>query len=297
MRKAVISLMIVLALAILVTLPVPAIAGSSAANSNITSAEFVIGLNQYFVNNQTPGIGMDAAPYIDPDSSRTLIPVRYLGNALGAQTNWDGNTQTVAVTEGSTTISLVIGSASMSVNGQAQTLDQAPVIKDGRTYLPARWVANALGYQVDWNGQYKIVIIWKNGQEPDVSNLAGQKPTTVNGFTIPAGTKLSVDNGDISGGDAMSFDIDTKNGDVQGQLADAQNILSQAKFLDPATIAKVMTVINNDLAGKTIEDGGINSPNGGCIALSAAGPTIQGYWWFNIQAGTTHLPAKYYMLK
>ena len=38
--------------------------GSTGA-ATIDSAEFVIGMNQYFVNNQTPGISMDAAPYID----------------------------------------------------------------------------------------------------------------------------------------------------------------------------------------------------------------------------------------
>ena len=56
---------------------------------NTTSAEFVIGLNQYFVNNQTPGTPMDAAPYIDASSDAPWFRSRYLGDALGAQTNWD----------------------------------------------------------------------------------------------------------------------------------------------------------------------------------------------------------------
>jgi hypothetical protein len=35
-------------------------------------------------------------------------------------------------------------------------MDVAPVIKEGRTYLPARYVAEALGYRVDWDGASKI---------------------------------------------------------------------------------------------------------------------------------------------
>jgi hypothetical protein len=134
------------------------IAGSGTAT--IESAEFVIGMNQYFINNQTPGISMDAAAYIDPTSGRTLVPVRYLADALGATTNWDGTTHTVTVTTTVYTIQLVIGSARLTVDGQAQTMDAAPVINNGRTYLPARWVAQAMGYDVDWDAANKIVVIY-----------------------------------------------------------------------------------------------------------------------------------------
>jgi hypothetical protein len=294
LRKA---MLLVLAVAMMLFFSVPLSFADSittgSTTSTITSAEFVIGMNQYFVNDVTPGISMDAAPYIDANSGRTLVPVRYLGDALGATTGWDGNTQTVTVTGGSTTVSLVIGGTAMMVNSQAQTLDQAPVIKDGRTYLPARWVANALGYQVDWNAANKIVIIWPIGTtEPGIVG------NVVNGFVVPAGTKLlttdSQDSLDMTGAnpDAMAFTINTKNGDVKGQLADAQYILSQASCLDPATVSKVMTVINSDMAGTTMEQGYINSSSGGGVLLAA-----YGNWWFNIQIGTKPAPAGAYMLK
>ena len=141
----------------------PAIVNSGKAfadTSTITSAEFVIGMNQYFVNDQTPGVSMDAAPYIDASSGRTLVPVRYLGDALGANTSWDGTSRTVTVTDSSTTIALVIGNTVMTVNGQEQVLDQAPVINNSRTYLPARQVAEALGYNVSWDAKYQIVVIY-----------------------------------------------------------------------------------------------------------------------------------------
>jgi hypothetical protein len=283
--------------------------GSTGAGTiPVDNVEFVIGMNQYFVNGQTPGISMDAAAYIDPNSGRTLVPVRYLDDALGATTNWDADTQEVTVSTAVYNIAMTIGSATLTVNGQAQALDQAPVINNGRTYLPARWVANALGYQVDWNAQYQIVIIWPNGTtEPDYSNVitqAQQKPTVVHGFNIPAGTLLDVDTLPIppdSGDAIMDFQIDGSKGDVQGQVADAQNILSQTKYLDPASVAAAMNLINTltTLQNPTIKDRVIwNSPNGGSVEVCpGALDMFKGNCQIGVQVFPEHMqPSQYYTI-
>jgi len=283
------SICLVLALAMLFLFAGPVLAATN-------NAEFVIGLNQYFVNNQMPGITMDAAPYIDSSSGRTLVPVRYLGDALGATTNWDEGNQRVSVISGTgtTTLEMEIGNTTLWVNNQGktqdQTLDQAPVIESGRTYLPARWVAGALGYSVDWNAANKIVIIYK-GQEPDVSNLASQKPTVVNRFNIPAGTELTVST-NTPANVPIDFHIDTSKGDVQSQVADAQNVLSQAKFLDPATVTDALTMINYDVSHQMPEaTGTFNSPNGGCILVSGfpMGNGSNAYVWIDIEVWNQHL--------
>ncbi len=150
--------------------------GKAVADSAGGNAEFVIGMDQYFVNNQTPGISMDAAAYIDPTSGRTLVPVRYLADALGATTTWDGNTQEVTVSTDVYNIGMTIGSATLTVDGQAQTMDVAPVINNGRTYLPARDVANALGFSVAWDAANKIVVIYPMSSigEPAYNNVITQ---------------------------------------------------------------------------------------------------------------------------
>ncbi|PHJ37101.1 hypothetical protein P378_18785 [Desulforamulus profundi] len=38
-------------------------------------------------------------------------------------------------------------------------LDVAPIMKNGRTYLPARWIAEAFGYEVKWDEQSKAILI------------------------------------------------------------------------------------------------------------------------------------------
>ena len=91
---------------------------------------------------------MDAAPFIA--NERALVPMRYLADALGAQTTWDAATQTVTITKGGTTVELTIGSTAITTNGQTSQMDTAPIIVNGRTYLPARYVAEAFGCNVSW---------------------------------------------------------------------------------------------------------------------------------------------------
>jgi hypothetical protein len=120
------------------------------------NASFYIGSTIMNVNGSN--IIMDAAPYIK--AGRTYVPVRYLGDALGATTAWDADTKTVTVTKGDNTVVLVIGSTVAKVNGADVQMDVAPEITGvGRTMLPARWVAEGLGYQVGWNAALQQVVI------------------------------------------------------------------------------------------------------------------------------------------
>lgn len=116
---------------------------------------FTIGQNSLFVNGQS--YSMDAAPFIS--SGRTLVPVRYLADALGAQTSWDAAAQKVTINKGATAIDLTINSMVITTNGKTTQMDSAPLIENGRTYLPARYIAEALGYTVQWNAAGQTVNI------------------------------------------------------------------------------------------------------------------------------------------
>jgi len=119
------------------------------------SATFYIGSTIYSVN----GVNkiMDVAPYIK--AGRTYVPVRYLGEALGADVAWDEVTKTVTLTKGDKSVVLEIGSTIAKVNGADVQMDVAPEIVNGRTMLPARWVAQGLGYMVGWNEVLKQVVV------------------------------------------------------------------------------------------------------------------------------------------
>lgn len=92
----------------------------------------------------------DAQPFID-DNDRTQIPIRAVAEMLDCTVDWDGETKTVTVTRwNDDVVSLVIGSDIMTVNGEQLQMDTAAIIKDDRTYIPVRFVAEAVGYEVDW---------------------------------------------------------------------------------------------------------------------------------------------------
>ncbi|MDO9100319.1 MAG: stalk domain-containing protein [Caldisericota bacterium] len=91
---------------------------------------------------------LDAAPFIK--DGRTLLPVRVLVEVLGGTVQWNPSTKTATVLLGSRTVALTIGSKTALVNGAPITLDVAPEIKNGRTFLPLRALAENLGLDLAW---------------------------------------------------------------------------------------------------------------------------------------------------
>lgn len=140
----------------------------------VKSVVFVIGRNEYFVNGHTPGIEMDARPFIE--QGRTFVPVRYLGYALGLREKdikWDGEFNRATLARGDNSIQMTIGARIINVNGKPKVIDVAPILKENewRTYLPARYVAEGLGYVVEWKPP-DIVLAYPEGAErPDISTV------------------------------------------------------------------------------------------------------------------------------
>lgn len=102
-------------------------------------------------------IEFDVAPIIEND--RTLVPLRAIFEALGAEVEWDGTTQTVISAKGDDTCVFQIGNDKMFVNGETKTLDVAAKIVDDRTLIPLRAVSEAYNCTVDWDGATRTVTI------------------------------------------------------------------------------------------------------------------------------------------
>jgi hypothetical protein len=83
-------------------------------------------------------------------NGRTMVPLRAIFEAMGAEVVWDPDPQTVTATKGDLAVVLIIGDTSPTVDGEAVALDQPGVIVDGRTLAPLRFVAEAFGGTVDW---------------------------------------------------------------------------------------------------------------------------------------------------
>ncbi|MDI6861089.1 MAG: PQQ-binding-like beta-propeller repeat protein [Caldisericia bacterium] len=119
-----------------------------------------IGNKVIYVNNQ-PQI-IDVPPQII--EGRTLLPIRYVVEPLGAKIFWDDVEKRVTIEFKDITIDLWIGKALAKVNGKETPIDPnnpkvVPMIIKGRTMLPVRFVAENLGCKVDWDGATKTITI------------------------------------------------------------------------------------------------------------------------------------------
>ena len=69
----------------------------------------------------------DAKPFIDK-LDRTLVPIRFVSEAMGAEVSWDNDTQTVTIIKGNNTITYTIGSFKALLNSSVQVLDTVGIL-------------------------------------------------------------------------------------------------------------------------------------------------------------------------
>lgn len=99
----------------------------------------------------------DARPVIEGD--RVLVPLRALAEALGAQVEWDGATQTVTLTLGQRRVRLTVGAPVAYVGLRIVPLEVPAVLRQNRVLVPLRFVAEGLGARVEWDSSNRTVRI------------------------------------------------------------------------------------------------------------------------------------------
>lgn len=107
-------------------------------------------------------------------SGRTLVPVRTIFESLGATVEWNDVSKTVTAQLGETNIILTLDSVTAVVNGEQKTLDVSAQTVDGRTMVPARFVAESMGCDVTWNKDTQTVSIITRPKE----EIKPESPTT-----------------------------------------------------------------------------------------------------------------------
>jgi hypothetical protein len=143
------------------------------------------------INNKL--VQTDVAPFIE--EGRTLIPLHGVMEELGAFVTWEEESQAVGVYTDSISIELLIGLdvAKVAKNTNEITvkdtlsLDAPARIVQDRTFIPIRFVAEALGFDVDWIEETKTVTIngtlpdqYKDGKRIDIiGNITGIKSNTI----------------------------------------------------------------------------------------------------------------------
>jgi len=96
--------------------------------------------------------GLELRPDVPPyqTAGRTMVPLRVIGENLYAVVDWNPARQEVTVVQDGKTIVLTLGSNRALVNGEPRMLDVPAVTRNGRTFVPLRFVSEALGCAVDY---------------------------------------------------------------------------------------------------------------------------------------------------
>ncbi|MGE5474946.1 MAG: beta-propeller domain-containing protein [Ignavibacteriales bacterium] len=107
-----------------------------------------IGSNDAYINNAKTTIDKNIEVCPVADNGRTLVPVRFIAESLGAKVGWEPKTSTVTISYKSKKITLVKGQKIINVNGKQVSIETAAKDVNNRILVPFRAVAEALGKKV-----------------------------------------------------------------------------------------------------------------------------------------------------
>lgn len=114
----------------------------------LTTISMQIGNKHVALNNENKIL--DAAPLIS--QNRTMVPLRFIAEAFGADVSWAQDTKTVTI--------VIDGKVlTMRINQELEDFGAAPIISNGRTMVPIRYISEELGANVIWVPSTKTVAI------------------------------------------------------------------------------------------------------------------------------------------
>lgn len=102
-------------------------------------------------------VASDVAPVVQ--SGTTLVPLRVISENLGADVSWNQSSQQATVKTAAYTVVFKVGSKEYTVNGAKKTLTVAPKIVTGRTLLPIRAFAEAIGAKVNYTASTNTATV------------------------------------------------------------------------------------------------------------------------------------------
>lgn len=170
------------------------------------------------VNFDGDALEFDVSPEIV--NGRTMVPISTIFNALEMDVDWDGNLRKVTATKSGLEVILFIDSDEATVNGKTVVLDAAAYIKNGRTMVPLRFVAESTGAIVTWDGDTRTVGIKTESLTYKIVD------TAVETFYTDQTEKTSIKLGDDFYGQDAHYDgyqpsyVDNGDGTISDQVTE-----------------------------------------------------------------------------
>ena len=113
--------------------------------------------SQIYVKFDGVYLGFETPPIIENGS--TLVPMRFLFEQMGADVEWNGETQTATATLDNTEITFSINNINAEVNNILTTMDVPARLVNGKTIVPLRFLSENMGYTVEWDADSRTAII------------------------------------------------------------------------------------------------------------------------------------------
>lgn len=213
-------------------------------------------------------------------NGRVLVPMRDIFESLGATVSYNNLNQSIAAKRGTTSVRMALGTRNAMVNNVPVRLDVPARTYDGRTFVPLRFVSEAMGADVNFNPATRIVAIQGNGfvarnPVPGGSQVGGYRQIAVPANSvIPVTLDQAITSKNAYVGQTFSATVESeKLGDsefpagthLQGRVTDVQ----QANGGEPASLGlKFTTAI--------LPDGSRVALNGNLISLDSDSVQQQG---------------------
>lgn len=171
----------------------------------------------------------------------TMVPMRAIFEALGANVSWNEKSKEITAKNGGVTIKLCIDCTGVTKNGQIIKLEQPPALIDGSTFVPLRFVSESMGQSVKWESDTRSVYIDRNYEPKDLSEIVSPAVVYIETF-LNDGTPLATGSGFIVDKDGI---VVTNYHVINGAVS------ATVKLIDGSTY-KVINIIgfdaNQDLA-------------------------------------------------
>ena len=254
------------------------------ANTNAGINEISIKVNGNYV--EFP----DAKPFIN-DENRTMVPVRFISEALGAKVTWEEETRTVIISKDNMNIELPIESKKIIVDKTEYTMDTMAVIVNNRTMVPVRFPSEYLGSEVGWDEINKEVIINSQSSNMDEAIYDLNNTSTSHEFYVDNETRT-----DIALGNKWPDASSELYNENSGKLKEAVTKLDQLGF-----VRSLIVVHDNKLViekyfdeVKSQDSENIHSASKSILSALVGIAINEGYIQDVNQSISNFLPAKYF---
>jgi hypothetical protein len=185
-------------------------------------------------------VNMDGQALTFPDtqpslmySDNVMVPVRPVLENMGGEVHWDASTKTVTANVKGKEIEFKIYEPVATVDGKYLDLQNAPVMVEGRTLIPMRFLVDAFGAQVNWSETDKMLSIDTDGAiaQEEIAPAPSQSLTLYEGQTIPVVLDTPLDTNSSQVGDTFTA---TVNGNEYDAIPAGTTVEGHVVAVSPA---------------------------------------------------------------